>query len=84
MSKTRTTFIIGVIIAILPYLGIPHNWKTFLFSLLGSVLALGAYIVRRNTKRKKALKETFDNFSENTNFVEEENPTIIVEEFSSN
>lgn len=68
MHKTRTLFIFGIWIAILPYLGFPSYWKNVFFTLSGLGLALFSYMIRRDFKINR--KETFDNFSENTNFTE--------------
>lgn len=67
MSKSRLLFIFGVLIAVLPYLGFPLLWKNILFSIFGLGLALFAYIMNRESKIKKN-KESFENFSENSNF----------------
>ncbi len=70
MSKSRTLFIFGILIAVLPYLGFPIFWKNIIFTILGLGLALFAYIVHRESKGHiEAHKQNFENFSEN-NFKE--------------
>jgi len=70
MSKSRILFILGVLIAVLPYLGFPYFWKNILFTLLGLGLAFFAYMIHRELKGNIVKdKENFENFSEN-NFTE--------------
>lgn len=68
MHKTRTLFVIGIWVAILPYLGFPSFWKNVFFTLSGLGLALYSYIIHRDFQINKT--EVFENFSENTNFTE--------------
>ena len=70
MSLTRKLFIFGVIIAVLPYLGFPYFWKNVLFTLLGMGLAVFAYLLHRDARKKNVKEKTFDNFSENSDFKE--------------
>ena len=68
MSKTRILFILGVWVAVLPYLGFPTIWKNILFTLSGLGLALGSYMIRKDAQRGEG--GNFDNFSENGDFAE--------------
>lgn len=70
MQKARTILILGIWVAILPYLGFPYIWKNILFTLTGLGFMYFSYILykeSRNAEGKKELK-SFDNFSENKNF----------------
>ena len=46
MQKDTTTIVLGILIAIIPFLGIPGTWKTVLFIVLGLVIALIAFFAR--------------------------------------
>jgi flagellar biosynthesis component FlhA len=63
---------LGILMAVLPYLGFPAGWKNFLFTLLGLGLALFAYLLHRDSKKENVVAETFENFSENSDFDETE------------
>ena len=67
MKIARTLLILGIWIAILPYLGFPYSWKQFLFSFSGLVVMYIAYLLYK--KEKIDINNTtsiqFDNFSEN-------------------
>ena len=73
MLKARILLIFSIWIAILPYLGFPSVWKNILFTLTGLGLALFSYMLHREFRvvKKKKPVETFDNFSENKDFVPE-------------
>jgi len=66
MSKSRTFFIVGLWVALLPYLGIPFFWKNLLFSISGLALIYLSYMLHR--EHKKSLGEIFENFRENSDF----------------
>lgn len=63
MTKARILLILGVLVAILPYLGFPSSWKDILYTLLGLALMYFSYILYKDSK-----KRVFDNFRENKNF----------------
>jgi hypothetical protein len=46
MSKRQIIILLGVLIIILPFLGLPDSWKTILFILIGLLLILLAYTVK--------------------------------------
>jgi len=50
--------ILGVWIAILPYLGFPYSWKSVLYTLTGLAIIYLSYAMYQ--------AEEFDNFRENT------------------
>ncbi|MES2416121.1 MAG: hypothetical protein V4504_00240 [Patescibacteria group bacterium] len=70
MKTPRTLLILGIWIAILPYLGFPYSWKKILLTLSGLAIAYVAYLLYKkeliNIKNINSLK--FDNFSENSSF----------------
>lgn len=47
MSKGTLTFLLGMILILLPYLGIPTAWKNYAYVGLGIILILLGYILRR-------------------------------------
>ena len=65
MKRERILLLLGVWVAVLPYLGFPHSWKNVLFTLSGLGLIYLSYILHRESKMKEGAKEVFDNFSEN-------------------
>lgn len=76
MRKARVLLVIGVWLAILPYLGFPYSWKGVLTTLTGFGLMYFSYTLYKEYKdqMKRANQmdeETFDNFREN-NFSQEE------------
>ncbi|MCX6752184.1 MAG: hypothetical protein NTZ87_01645 [Candidatus Nomurabacteria bacterium] len=65
MRKIYLLLILGIWIAILPYLGFPDSWKNVLATLSGLGLMIISYIFYKENKARETKKETFDNFSEN-------------------
>lgn len=47
MSKGTLAFLLGIILILLPYLGIPSLWKQYAYVGLGVVLVLLGYALRR-------------------------------------
>ena len=84
MKKERMLLIIGVWAVVLPFLGFPTTWKNVLFSLTGAVIIYFAYVLYNQSKESEASKnentetKTFENFSENNNFSEEEVKTEVI------
>jgi len=62
MSKARLFFIIGIWVAILPYLGFPYSWKMILTTLSGLAIIYISYTLYRISKAKE---KSPDNFTEN-------------------
>ena len=72
MSKAYIFLVVGIWVAILPYLGFPYSWKNTLFTLSGLGLIYFSYTLYNESKIKEVKKEEiFDNFKENK-FEEEE------------
>ncbi len=76
MRKARILLILGIWIAILPYLGFPLSWKDILATLSGLLLIYISYTFYIDFKKKEVLKKSFDNFSENHDFKEKEDITM--------
>lgn len=54
MRKERTLFIIGVWVAILPFLGFPNSWRKVLFVLTGFTLFYLAYLFYLEVKSRNS------------------------------
>lgn len=68
MRNARTLLILGIWVAILPYLGFPILIKNILFSVSGLVLVYFSYILYAEVKSKSKVEKIFDSFSENNPF----------------
>lgn len=68
MRKARILLILGIWVAILPYLGFPSTWKNILFSLSGLGLIYFSYVLYREFIAKEKV-EVFENFAEEDNEV---------------
>ncbi len=75
MSRARKLLLLGIWVAVLPYLGFPTTWKNILFLLTGLGLMYFGYVLYTENKPKdNGLKtKVFENFSENNNF----NETVV-------
>ncbi|MBY0538578.1 hypothetical protein K2P47_04250 [Patescibacteria group bacterium] len=47
MSKGTLAFLLGILLILLPYLGIPSVWKQYAYVALGIILVLLGYAIRR-------------------------------------
>lgn len=73
MRKAYILLILGIWVAVLPYLGFPYSWKDVLTTLSGFGLIYVSFIIYKESKKKENKEEkTFDNFSENKFFDEGE------------
>lgn len=70
MRNARILMILGIWIAVLPYLGFPNFWKNILFNLTGLGLVGFSYLLYKDFKKSTDQKEDFDNFTENSHFKE--------------
>ncbi|OGI68913.1 hypothetical protein A3A05_01500 [Candidatus Nomurabacteria bacterium RIFCSPLOWO2_01_FULL_41_12] len=72
MSKMRILLVLGIWVAVLPYLGFPSSWKDILFTISGLGLVYMSYMLYQESKTdEKSPEKIFDNFSENKPFTEE-------------
>ena len=76
MRKARILLVLGIWVAVLPYLGLPYLGKNILFSVSGLVLVYFSYLLYQESK-KDAVKN-FDNFSENINTAKTEKDTFNI------
>ena len=69
VSKETIVFIAGFLLTIVPFLGIPHEWRQYTIFGIGVVLILVGYILRRSVylqrMEKNGERET-DSFVETT------------------
>lgn len=73
MRKSRILLILGIWVAVLPYLGFPYSWKDVLFTISGLGLIYFSYMLYQESKiKEKNSEKTFDNFSENRDFDRQE------------
>lgn len=57
MRKERTLFVIGVWVAVLPFLGFPNSWREVFFVITGLALVCLAYLFY-NQAKTRILKTT--------------------------
>ena len=48
MSKVTLILWLGIVVAALPYLGFPGSWKMWIFTVLGILIVLLAYLVSQD------------------------------------
>jgi hypothetical protein len=80
MSKVKIIFALSIWITLLSFLGFPYSLKSVLFTISGLGLVFVNFMLFRDLKAGEIEEKTFDNFSENNNF--NENETVIIEEIS--
>ena len=68
MRKARILLVLGIWVAVLPYLGFPYSWKNILFTLSGLGLVYLSYILYKEYKIGETEEKSSDNFSENGDF----------------
>lgn len=66
MRRERILLILGIWVAVLPYLGFPYSWKNVLFTLSGFVFIYFSYQMYK--ENKKITPTSSENFSQNDNF----------------
>ncbi len=69
MSRESIVFTIGILLLVIPHLGIPENWKTYFFAIAGLLLILIGYSLRRAAYVRSIQQEngerSTDSFVEN-------------------
>jgi hypothetical protein len=48
MTKETLVFFTGILLVLIPFLGIPEAWRQYLIAALGAVLILVGYVLRRS------------------------------------
>jgi len=72
MLKARIFLILGIWVAVLPYLGFPSTLKSVLFSMTGLVFIYLSFVIYKESREGNKKKKHFDNFSENVDFIKKE------------
>lgn len=72
MQKARILLMLGIWVAILPYLGFLYSWKNVLFTLSGLGLVYLSYVLYKESKTGETEEKSSDNFSENGDFSKNE------------
>jgi len=78
MYKARILLILGIWIALLPYLGFPYSWKNILFTLSCLGLIYLSYVLYKEYKTGETEEKNSNNFSENGDFKDK----IKIEEYN--
>jgi len=66
MYKAYVLLVLGVWLAVLPYLGFPYSWKDILTTVTGLIIIGLSFMLYKELKKKEVKKEeNFDNFKEN-------------------
>jgi hypothetical protein len=70
MSRESIVFISGVLILIVPHLGIPEDWKVYFLVAIGIILTITGYSLRRSSYLRSIQKDNgerhADSFVEHT------------------
>jgi hypothetical protein len=70
MRKERTLFVLGVLVAVLPFSGFPEAWREVFFVIIGLGILCLAYLFY-NEAKKRVLKNT----TESRTFIDNIEPT---------
>jgi hypothetical protein len=57
MSRESIVFTLGILLLVIPSLGIPENWKFYFFLFAGVVLVVAGYSLRRSAYLRSIEKE---------------------------
>jgi len=69
MTKESIVFFLGIVVFVLPYIGIPETWKVYVFTASGIILMIAGYSLRqkayiRSIEKENGERDT-DSFMEN-------------------
>jgi hypothetical protein len=71
MSRESIVFVVGFLVVIVPYLGVPEGWKAYFFTAVGVLLMVIGYSLRRATYLRsiqhKSGERRADSFVEHVN-----------------
>ena len=71
MRKAYALLVLGIGMAILPFLGFPYSWKDVLTAVAGILVIFVSFTLYKESKNREVKNEkNFDNFSENSGFTE--------------
>lgn len=57
MSRESIVFTLGILLLVIPSLGIPENWKFYFYIFAGVVLIVAGYSLRRSAYLRSIQKE---------------------------
>ncbi len=57
MSRESIVFVLGILVFLMPYLGIPDNWKFYFYNVAGILFILVGYSLRRSAYLRSIEKE---------------------------
>lgn len=78
MNKLKIILGLSIWVIILPFLGFTNTLKDIIYSTTGLIFVYFSYTLYKNLKMEDVKKEVFENFSENSDF--KENNTKLKEE----
>lgn len=82
MTKESLVFFLGVIIFVVPHIGVPENWKVYTYAISGILLMVVGYSLRqkayiRSIEKENGERDT-DSFMESNGSKEKEEKEYIV------
>ena len=54
MSKHSTIILLSLVVAVLPFIGVPTSWKTPLYLVCGLIIAALAFVLRQELRNREA------------------------------
>jgi hypothetical protein len=57
MSRESIVFTAGILLLVIPHLGIPESWKVYFYIIAGVVLVVAGYSLRRSAYLRSIQKE---------------------------
>lgn len=57
MSRESIVFTIGILLLVIPHLGVPETWKSYFFVAAGVLLVMVGYSLRRSAYLRSIEKE---------------------------
>jgi len=57
MTKESTVFFLGIVLFVTPYIGIPEDWKLYIYTGLGVIFMIVGYILRQKAYIRSIQKE---------------------------
>lgn len=76
MSKETLTFLFGIALLLVPFLGIPEEWRQYIIAAIGALLVFIGYALRRDVFLRRIEKQNgeraTDSFVETTDSLFEE------------
>ncbi len=74
MTKESSVFFLGIVLLVLPYLGVPEQWKVYVYTLLALLFIFLGYTLRQQAYIRSIEKENGERDTDS--FVEKKSETI--------